>query len=218
MYIRHRWRTRVTSEHHKNQEVSLQAMPTHSSFAVVWASALVAGCAALPSEQVSEKLDPDTATTVTVLSRPIELISATGRGPTNDPFAYLAPFETDRQGTRALFLWVSAPQGDRASEPPEVLCNGQPVSLQPLKDGDLRPSAGSLAQSDLTALNLSHAPYDAPVPWSVQWYFRLPPDGLKCLAGADGIALEMRAASGGDTSRFTAERKALASLDAFTRR
>jgi hypothetical protein len=52
----------------------------------------------------------------------------------------------------------------------------------------------------------------------VQWYFRLPPDGLKCLAGANGIALEMRAASGGDTSRFTAERKALASLDAFTRR
>jgi hypothetical protein len=196
----------------------MKAMRRTSSFAIVWAAAVVGGCAAVPTEPVSERLDPDTATTVTVLSRPIELVSATGRGPSNDPFAYLAPFETDRMGARALFLWVAAPQSDSPTGPPEVLCNGEPVSLQPLKDGDSRAATGAPAQSDLTTLSLSHPPYDAPVPWSVQWYFRLPPDGLKCLAGADGIALEMRAASGGDTSRFTAERKALASLDAFTRR
>ena len=40
---------------------------------------------------------------------------------------------------------------------------------------------------DLSQLNLSRAPYDSPVPWSTQWYFRLPADSLKCLADAEGL-------------------------------
>src|SRR5258708_7383237 len=74
-------------------------------------AALLGACAALPlSEPVSEKLDPDTATTVTVLRQPIELYSQTSRSKQTDPFAYIAPFETNRMGTRELFLWVSTPQ------------------------------------------------------------------------------------------------------------
>jgi hypothetical protein len=71
---------------------------------------------------------------------------------------------------------------------------------------------------DLSQLNLSRAPYDAPVPWSTQWYFRLPADSLKCLADADGISLEARAADGDPEQFTTSGRKDLASLDAFTRR
>src|SRR6266850_539046 len=95
------------------------------------AAVLLGACAVAPSEPVSEKLDPDTATTVTTLSHPIELLQ-TNRGKQTDPFAYIAPFETNRMGARELFLWVSTPQAEGQLTQPQVLCNGQPLSLQPL--------------------------------------------------------------------------------------
>jgi hypothetical protein len=211
-----------------------------------WAGAAVSGlvaavlgaCAALPpTEPVSEKLDPDTATTVTVLSQPIELFSQTSRGKQNDPFAYIAPFETNRMGARDLFLWVSTPQAQGALTQPRVICNGQPLALQPLsKDAGAAGANATLATGsggdfaimgpdgvpvkvDLSKLSLSRAPYSAPVPWGTQWYFRLPADGLKCLADADGISLQAKAADGA-AEQFTTlgGRKTLASLDAFERR
>jgi hypothetical protein len=199
---------------------------------IVTVAGLVAGCATVPTEPVSEKLDPDTATTITILSRPIELLSQTNRSKQTDPFAYIAPFETNRMGARDLFLWVSTPQAQGQLTQPQVLCNGQPLSLQPLY-----PGAGAVTASaapgdnvaggsslnpplkvDLSKLSLSRAPYDSPVPWSTQWYFRLPPDSLKCLADAEGISLEARAADGGEEQFVATGRKNLASLDAFSRR
>jgi hypothetical protein len=196
------------------------------------ATALLGACASTPSEPVSEKLDPDTATTVTTLSRPIELLSQTNRSKQTDPFAYIAPFETNRMGARDLFLWISTPQAQGQLTQPQVLCNGQPLSLQPLSQesgaagthaapGDNVAAVGlpgTPVKVDLSQLNLSRVPYEAPVPWSTQWYFRLPPDSLKCLANAEGISLEARAADGGPEQFTTTERKSLASLDAFTRR
>jgi hypothetical protein len=173
---------------------------------------VLGGCAVTPSEPVSERLDPDTATTVTILSRPIELLSQTdpnNRGPMNDPFAYIAPFETDRMGERDLYLWVSTPQVKGAPQPPQVLCNGQALSLQPLSEAP---------KVDLAKLSLSREPYDAPVPWSTQWYFQLPAEGLKCLADANGITVEARATNAAPVEYTTQGRKNLASLDAFTRR
>jgi hypothetical protein len=195
-------------------------------------AALLGACASTPSEPVSEKLDPDTATTVTVLSAPIELFSQTHRNRPTDPFAYIAPFETNRMGSRDLFLWVSTPQALGELTQPQVICNGQPLSLQPLSadpglaganavPGDNVAAGGPGAapvKVDLCKLNLSRAPYDAPVPWSTQWYFRLPADSLKCLADANGISLEARAADGAPEQFTTTGRKDLASLDAFTRR
>src|SRR5206468_12208748 len=96
------------------------------------AAGLLGACAATPTEPVSEKLDPDTATTVTTLSRPIELLSQTNRNKQTDPFAYIAPFETNRMGARDLFLWVSTPQAQGQLTRPQVLCNGQALDLQPL--------------------------------------------------------------------------------------
>jgi hypothetical protein len=197
-------------------------------------AAVLAGCAEIPTEPVSEKLDPDTATTVTVINRPIELLSQTDRSRKMDPFAYIAPFETNRMGTRDLFLWVSTPQAQGPLTPPQVICNGQPLKLQPLSqesspaatpgrdaaasNAAAAGSADTLAKVDLSKLSLSRAPYDAPVPWSTQWYFRLPADGLKCLADADGISLQAKSASGGPDQFIATGRENLASLDAFTRR
>jgi hypothetical protein len=198
-------------------------------------AAVLGACASLPpAEPVSEKLDPDTATTVTVLSEPIELFSQSSRSKQTDPFAYIAPFETNRMGAKELFLWVSTPQAQGLLTQPQVMCNGQALSLQPLsqdagsavvaeagKGGDfagVTPN-GAAIKVDLSKLSLSRAPYSAPVPWGTQWYFKLSADGLKCLADAEGISLQAKAANG-DAEEFTSTggRKSLASLDAFERR
>jgi len=171
-----------------------------------WLAVLIAGCASMPATQpVAEKLDPDTATTVTVLSQPIELFSQTSRAKQTDPFAYVAPFETNRMGSRELFLWVSTPQAQGQLTQPQVMCNGQALSLQPLsqemgagvaqeagKGGDFAGvgADGKAIRVDLSKLSLSRAPYSAPVPWGTQWYFKLSEDGLKCLATAEGISLD----------------------------
>jgi hypothetical protein len=199
------------------------------------AAVVLGGCATMPGEEpFSEKLDPDTATTVTVLSRPIELFSQTGLRKQSDPFAYIAPFETNRMGTKELFLWVSTPQAQGQLTQPTVMCNGQPLSLQPLNQdagsavvhdvsngGDFAGVGpdGAAIKVDLSKLNLSRAPYSAPVPWGTQWYFKLSDDGLKCLADAEGISLQAKDAGGNDEEfTTTGGRKSLASLDAFERR
>ena len=195
---------------------------------------VMAGCASMPAtEPVAEKLDPDTATTVTVLSQPIELFSQASRAKQTDPFAYLAPFETNRMGNRQLFLWVSTPQAQGQLTQPRVMCNGQELSLQPLsqdgagvaqeagKGGDFGGvgADGKAFKVDLSKLSLSRAPYSAPVPWGTQWYFKLSEDGLKCLAEAEGVSLEAQAADGAaEQFSSTGGRKSLASLDAFQRR
>jgi hypothetical protein len=219
--------------------VSRRLELSHSALAGAAAcmlAGLLGGCASTPVEPVTERLDPDTATTVTILTRPIELLSQSKHDRQDmDPFAYIAPFETNRMGTRDLFLWVSTPQATGTLTPPQVLCNGQPLDLEPLS----REAAAEAASArgigpgssvspgptpdapikvDLSKLSLSRAPYDAPVPWSTQWYFRLPADSLKCLADANGIALQAKAADGDPDQFTTNERKNLASLDAFTRR
>lgn len=203
-----------------NPELRTGSGPSVFTITAGAAITLIVAACATSTDTFREKLDPDTATTVTTLSRPIELLSQNTRGQPNDPFAYIAPFETDRQGERDLFLWVSAPQGEGPPAPPRILCNGQPLSLQPIGNEGPAASPGSTSSAgalDLSQISLSRAPYEAPVPWSAQWYFRLPSEGLKCLAGADGIALETRA-PGGDQARFSAERKSIAALDAFVRR
>jgi hypothetical protein len=168
------------------------------------AVSLAAACASLPQQPVREQLDPQTATTVTVLDRPVELVAEASYGPAKDPFAYLAPFETDWMGKHRLFLWVTTPERGGSGIQPQVLCDNHPVSLQPL-------------EGDLAQLKLSQAPYAPPAPWSGQWYFLLSPEGLKCLAGAQVIALETETPQG-EHRRFTADRKSLSSLEAFSSR
>ncbi len=176
---------------------------------------------------VRERLDPDTATNLTLLSHPVELIATTsvpaaGAAPVpngaatptasttrtsneaqGDPFAYLAPFETDRSGRRELFLWIAPPASAGAAGQAELLCDEAPVSLTPVS-------------ADLDSLGLSHAPYTAPTPWADAWYYRISDDALRCLAQARSIALQLRTPAG--PLRFTAQSRHLAGLEAFEQR
>ena len=164
---------------------------------------MLSACETTPSQPVSERLDPDTATTVTVIKKPIELIGAGAHGPTGNPFAFFAPFETDRMGKRAMYLWMSAPTAAAVKQQqPQLICDGHAVALAPL-DGDI------------SHIGLSSAPYPAPVPWDTQWYFQLPQEGLECLAAAQLVAVETYGANG-VPERFTVEGKDLTPLKEFT--
>ena len=164
---------------------------------------VLAGCASAPTDPVHDRLDTQTATTVTVMQAPVELTSDT---PAADPFAYVAPFETDQAGERTLYLWISVPQVSGPMSEPKVSCDGRPLSLQALG-------------ADLAQFNLSRPPYTLPAPWSGQWYFKLPQESLQCLGTAQGISLETQAAQGPtQTEHFSASGKALAELQAFARR
>jgi hypothetical protein len=160
----------------------------------------LAGCATL-SQPVADRLDPNTATTVSVISKPVELIGEGGHGTTGTPFAFFAPFETDRSGNRASYLWVSAPSIQGAQLTPKLVCDERVLTLRGINN-------------DLTQIGLSSAPYSSPVPWNMQWYFQLPDDVLDCLAGARTVALETYGANGAP-ERFTVEGKDLASLKDF---
>src|ERR1700722_19424206 len=178
--------------------------PTAATLALMTSLVLLAACATTTSSQpVTERLDPDTATTVTVIKKPIELVGAGAHGPTGNPFAFIAPFETDRMGKRALYLWMSAPTAAGVKQQkPQLICDGHALALPPV-DGDI------------SHLGLSSAPYPAPVPWDTQWYFQLPQEGLECLVSAQIVSVETYGADG-VPSRFTAEAKDLVPLKEFT--
>lgn len=176
---------------------------------------------------VHERLDPDTATTVTLLSHPVELVATsaapaatatlgstsaatpsasttrTGNAAQGDPFAYLAPFETDRSGRRELFLWIAPPAGTGPAGQAELLCDEAPVAITPVS-------------ANLSDLGLSRAPYATPAPWADAWYYRIADDALRCLAQARSIALQLHVPSG--PMRFTAQARHLAALEAFQQR
>jgi hypothetical protein len=135
-------------------------------------------CASAPGPSVHDNLDPKTGTTVSVASDPVELLTDRYVGVRAETFAYLAPFEIDRMGTRTLFLWVLVPKDSSASVPPVIQCDGNIITL-PVQTGTL---------SDI---GLADAPYSPPDPWGAQWYFTLDNEALGCFAKAHLIALEI---------------------------
>jgi hypothetical protein len=173
-----------------------------SNIFIAMGIAMLVACATTPSQPVVERLDPDTATTLTVIKKPVELVGEGARGPTGNPFAFIAPFETDRMGKRALYLWMSAPSIQGANLQPQLLCDGRALTL-------------SLLDADISHIGLSSAPYPSPVPWNMQWYFQLPQDGLDCLASARNVALETHG-NNGIPERFTVDGKDLTPLKAFS--
>ena len=195
---------RAITSQQRTTPVKLSRIPAHPAArcGCLATFALLGACATTSSQPVVEQLDPDTATTLTVVRKPVELLAAGFRNGGSDPFAFIAPFETDRMGHRVQYLWMSAPGVEGVKVEPRLLCDGQALTLAPV-------------ESDVAHLGLSRAPYEKPAPWSLQWYFQLPPDTLKCLAGAQRITLESRA-DGGQTEQFTVESKGLAALKAFS--
>src|SRR5579885_2781219 len=100
--------------------------------AVMLAAALAAACSTGPAARVVvDRLDQSTGTTVIVLAKPTELVTATNRGPSGDPFAFAAPFVVDRMGNRDQFLWVSVPQDNGTPSDVRVTCGDRPLELTP---------------------------------------------------------------------------------------
>jgi hypothetical protein len=184
---------------HNFQDLTLKLS---SSLLAIQLSVTVAitGCAT-STQPVADRLDPNTATTVSVINKPVELVGEGGHGTTGTPFAFFAPFQTDRAGSRASYLWVSAPSIQGAGITPKLMCDERQLTLPGISN-------------DLGKIGLSSPPYASPVPWNMQWYFQLPDDVLDCLAGARTVALESYGENGAP-ERFTVEGKDLGSLKEF---
>jgi hypothetical protein len=187
----------------------MRVRPTGVSSAVFLAAVVLAigtlalaGCASVGPEPESERLDTTTGTTLTLMPRPIELVAEQARASRNDPFAYLAPFQTNRMGSHELFLWVSAPQVGSPLGVPKVFCGDSAVALQRF-EGTTRD------------MGLSSEPYRMPAPWNVQWYFRLSGEELDCLASTPRLRVITETAEG-ERDTFTAEGPALSALGTFT--
>ncbi len=166
----------------------------------------VAACAPTPVEEAEagQRLDSNTGTTLTLMPRPVEFLIDRATGGKTDPFAYLAPFETNRMGSHELYLWVSAPQIEGALGLPQVFCGDSAIQLEPV--------AG-----DLKAMGLSGPPYKLPAPWSAQWYFRLSGEVLDCFAGAKSLTIVTQEGNA-PPERFNAEAEALSGLGDFANR
>lgn len=141
------------------------------------AAAVGAACSSGPAARVVDRLDQSTGTTVIVLAKPAELVTAENRGPSGDPFAFAAPFVVDRMGNREQYLWVSVPQDNGTPSNVRVLCGDRPLELAPV-------------QLDMARLQISKPPYPPVAPWSGNWYFRLPDAALGCLANAAMMSIE----------------------------
>src|ERR1700744_5129654 len=100
------------------------AMSLATSLAImttaVTATALLAACETAPPQPVAERLAPDTATTLPLTKKPVELVGAGAHGPTGNPFAFIAPFETNRMGKRAMYLWMAAPTAAGVQQRPQL--------------------------------------------------------------------------------------------------
>jgi hypothetical protein len=161
----------------------------------------LAACATAPVERETERLDPNTGTTVTVMPKPVELIVDRTTGAKTDPFAYVAPFETNRMGSHELFLWVTAPQVAGELAVPKVYCGDQLVTLDRY-------------QGTMGDVGLSSPPYKAPAPWSAQWYFKLSGEVLDCFATTTRISVITQAGAA-PPETYTAEGPAIAELSTF---
>jgi hypothetical protein len=136
---------------------------------------LLAGCASLPEDQpVMEQLDTETGVTIARLGRPMEIYRETFLRQAPGRFGFLAPFETNRMGTRQLFLWLAVPVEPAANAEPTVRIDGAEVSLGP---------AGRTA--DFAGLRKS--PYKIPTPWSAMFYFKVDQEIVSRLANARSI-------------------------------
>jgi hypothetical protein len=165
------------------------------------ASGLVA-CAEVPSEPTTETVDETTGVTVARLAHPIELLAASGgAGSVRDPFAYLAPFETNRMGERALFLWMATPEETPGAMPPQLVADGQPLAL-------------TAATQGTRELGLSTPPYARPAPWNIEHTYVADRALLDRIAGASVLELVIRSADGSE-QRYAADAAARAPLLAF---
>jgi hypothetical protein len=161
--------------------------------------AMLCACAQPALEPMAEDVDQSTGVSVARLARPIELVAASNPG-MNDPFAYVAPFQTNRMGERALYIWMAS-QVQTPDPGPALIVDGQPLEI-----GE--------PQQSLEAMELSKPPYARPAPWSLERYYRINRAAVERLANASRLELVVRDPEGGEV-RYVTEGTALQSLTAF---
>jgi len=160
-------------------------------------------CTPMPTEPLAEKLDLNTGTTVAVASKPLELIADKQRGTARDPFAYIGPFETNKQGEKHLYIWIAAPQDKGQISEPTLYCDDRALKFEPI----------NMSMKDI---GLSAQPYKKAAPWAIQWFYHLSEDNLICLAEAKRVALVTERKSGKQVQEtFSAEGEELKIIAAF---
>jgi hypothetical protein len=139
----------------------------------------LASCASLPEDApVLEQLDPETGVTITRLGKPVEIYRETFLKQAPGRFGFLAPFETNRMGTRELYLWIAVPIEPAANAAPEVWVDGAQLTLGP-------------AGRDADSAGLRKSPYRIPTPWSAMFYFKFDADAVARLSNADDIRIRI---------------------------
>ena len=151
--------------------------PPYAILALV--TVFASGCAAEVNRAPEVTLDERTGTTLSQLASPLQLLATEPGAPHGDPFAFAAPFETNRMGQRQMYLWVAVPgDADRAAAL-SLSLNGQALELPP-------------AASEAGALGIATLPYAAPAPWSRVFVFGLDEAALRRLEAAQRIKLSVR--------------------------
>ncbi len=164
--------------------------------------ALLCACAQPALEPLAEDVDQSTGVSVARLARPIELVATSNTG-RNDPFAYVAPFETNRMGERALYFWMAS-QMPTPEPGPSLVVDGEAVEM-----GE--------PQQSVEAMGLSRSPYARPAPWSLERYYRINRVVLEKLANAGRVELVVRDPEGNEV-RYAADAAALQGLAGFLAR
>ena len=125
-----------------------------------------------------EQLDDETGMTIARLGHPMELYRETFQRDPSGRFAFLAPFETNQMGTRALFLWIALPVTIAPGTEPDIELDGKALKLgTPGRDADY---AG-----------LRHSPYKIPTPWSAMFYYKIDADVVSRLAGSTTLSVRV---------------------------
>jgi hypothetical protein len=139
----------------------------------------LAGCAALPEDSpVMEVLDDETGVTITRLGKPVELYRETFLRQGTGRFAFIAPFETNLMGRRALYLWVALPLDPAPNAEPQIELDGAPLALTGMS-------------RDAASAGLRRSPYKIPTPWSAMFYYPVDEALVAQLGKANGISLSV---------------------------
>lgn len=128
-------------------------------------------------------LDERTGITITRLGKPLEFTVTLPPGPAKDPFAYLGPFQTNRMGQRADFVWLAVPADGALVGQPVVRADGELVAFDTMS-------------ASPTVANLESGPYRAPAPWSQQFFVSADADAIAQLSGAQRIEIATHDATG----------------------
>ncbi len=136
----------------------------------------LAGCAATAIDPVQEQLDERDGTTIIRLATPLTLIADRPRGSGADPFAFLAPFEANKMGSRQTQLWVAVP-------------------IETNTDATVAVWRDNVLIVELTQIT-TRAPYSVTANWQRQFVGDISTPQLDSLSAGTKLTVEVRLADG----------------------